>query len=50
MITICGCGFSERHDLSNLSNLPDLLLRYRSDGGRATARRWPVRLLEVLAA
>jgi glycosyltransferase involved in cell wall biosynthesis len=37
---------SERH---NLSNLPDLLLRYRAHGGQATARRWRLRLLEVLA-
>jgi hypothetical protein len=38
---------SERH---NLSNVPDLLLRYRAHGGQATARRWRLRLLQVLAA
>jgi hypothetical protein len=38
---------SERH---NPSNLPDLLLRYRAHDNQATARRWRLRLLEVLAA
>jgi glycosyltransferase involved in cell wall biosynthesis len=38
---------SERH---NLSNLPDLLLRYRSHDAQATTRRWRLQLLEVLAA
>jgi glycosyltransferase involved in cell wall biosynthesis len=38
---------SEHHDLSNL---PDLLLRYRGHDGQISGRRWALRLLEVLAA
>jgi glycosyltransferase involved in cell wall biosynthesis len=38
---------SERHALSNL---PDLLLRYRAHAGQATSARWRLRFLEVLAA
>jgi glycosyltransferase involved in cell wall biosynthesis len=38
---------SERHDLSNL---PDLLVRYRGHGDQVSRQRWHLRLLEVLAA
>jgi glycosyltransferase involved in cell wall biosynthesis len=38
---------SEHHDLSNL---PELLLRYRCHDGQVSGRRWALRLLEVLAA
>lgn len=38
---------SEHHDLSNL---PDLLLRYRGHGGQVTGRRWFLQRLEALAA
>ena len=33
-----------------LSNLPDVLLRYRGHGNQATGRRWILQRLEVLAA
>jgi len=38
---------SEHHDLSNM---PDLLLRYRCHGGQATGQRWFLQRLEALAA
>lgn len=38
---------SEHHDLSNL---PDLLLRYRGHAGQQTGNRWVLQRLEVLAA